>query len=223
MSERVRLVVVGASGFGRESLDVVEAMVAADEPLELVGVVDDGPAPRNLERLSARGVRYLGTIDDWLGAPSLASRYVLGIGEPATRRRLVARLDAAGVRPLSVVHPSATFGARSHVGEGTVVCAGAAVSTNVRFGRHVHVNPNATIGHDAVLEDFVSVNPSAVVSGEVRVGAGTLVGANATILQSLSVGEDAVVGAGAVVTRDSPDGVVAVGVPARFRPERQEA
>lgn len=220
MSGPVRVVVIGASGFGRECLDVVEAMIAVDEPLELVGVVDDGPAPRNLERLSARGVSYLGTVGEWLGAQAIPNRYVLGIGDPATRRRLVARLDAAGARPLAAVHPTATFGARSPVGEGTVVCAGATVSTNVRFGRHVHVNPNATIGHDVVLEDFVSVNPAAVVSGEVRVGAGTLLGASSTVLQNLSVGESAVVGAGAVVTRDTPGGVVAKGVPARIGPRR---
>ena len=54
------------------------------------------------------------------------------------------------------------------------------------LGRHVHVNPNATIGHDAVLGAFVSVNPGAVVSGEVVVGEGTLLGASSTILQGLT-------------------------------------
>jgi sugar O-acyltransferase (sialic acid O-acetyltransferase NeuD family) len=214
VSERVRVIVVGASGFGRECLDVVEAMAGHGEPLDLVGVVDDGPSLQNLERLAARGVPYLGTIDDWVSSGSGSTRYVLGIGDPATRRQLVQKLDAAGRLPAVAVHPSATFGAHSPVGEGAVVCAGATVSTNVRFGRHVHVNPNATIGHDAVLADFVSVNPGAVVSGEVTVGAGTLIGASATILQNLDVGEDAVLGAGAVVTRNVPQDVTVAGVPA---------
>ena len=67
------------------------------------------------------------------------------------------RLRAADSRP--VVHPAATVGSAITLGEGVIVCAGAAISTNVRMGDHVHVNPNATIGHDAVLEPFVSVNP----------------------------------------------------------------
>ncbi len=212
-----RVVVVGASGFGRECLDVVEAMAAAGSPVEVLGVVDDAPSDVNLERLGARGVTYLGTVEEWLSFESPA-RYILGIGSPQVRRDLVDRLEGAGADPLTAIHPSATLGARVEIGEGVVVCAGATISTNVRLGRHVHVNPNATIGHDAVLGDFVSVNPAAVISGEVSVGGATLVGASATILQGISVATNAVVGAGAVVTKDVPEDVVVKGVPATWAP-----
>jgi sugar O-acyltransferase (sialic acid O-acetyltransferase NeuD family) len=213
MTSPERIVVVGASGFGRECLDVLVAMAAAGSPVEVAGVVDDGPSDINLERLAARGVSYLGTVGEWLTTVDSERRYVLGVGSPDLRRRLVTRLEDAGARPFTAIHPRATFGARCKLAEGVVVCAGVAVSTNVRLGRHVHLNPNATIGHDAVLGDFVSVNPGAVVSGEVSIGEGTLVGANATILQNRSVGSRAVIGAGSVVTKDVPDEVMVKGVP----------
>ena len=212
MSAPDRVVVIGASGFGRECLDVLEAMVATGSELQVLGVVDDDPSPLNLKRLAARGVAHLGSLDELL-AHDRTVQYVLGIGHPATRRSLVARLDAAGFAPRAAVHPSASIGSVSRLDEGVVICAGAVVSTNVRLGRHVHVNPNATIGHDAVLGDFVSINPAAVISGEVEVGPGSLVGANATVLQGLRVGSGVVVGAGSVVTRHVPDGVVVKGVP----------
>jgi sugar O-acyltransferase (sialic acid O-acetyltransferase NeuD family) len=216
MASPERVVVVGASGFGRECLDVLEAMAAVGSPVEVAGVVDDAPSAVNRERLAERAVHYLGTVEQWLATDDVTRKYVLGVGSPGVRRRLVDRLEDAGAIPFSAIHPSATFGARAIVGEGLVVCAGAAVSTNVRFGRHVHLNPNTTIGHDAVLGDFVSVNPGAVVSGEVTVEDGTLVGASATILQNLRVGAETVVGAGAVVTAHVPAGVTAKGVPARW-------
>jgi sugar O-acyltransferase (sialic acid O-acetyltransferase NeuD family) len=211
-----RVVVVGASGFGRECLDVLDAMVAAGAALEVVGVVDDAISDVNRGRLAARGVTFLGTRSEWLATDPGSVAYVMGIGSPTVRRRLVAELDAAGLRPFTAVHPSATFGAVPVLGEGVVVCAGVAISNNVRLGRHVHVNPNATIGHDADLRDFVSINPAAVISGEVLVGSETLIGAAATVLQNLSVGERVVVGAGAVVTKSVPDDVVVVGVPGRW-------
>lgn len=208
--------VIGASGFGREVLDVVDALVGAGTRpgLRLVGVVDDAPSPENLARLTRRGAPYLGTLEDWLGRDHGAG-YVVGIGDPGVRRRVAARCEAAGRRALTLVHPAATAGFGVSYGTGTVVCAGVQVSTEVVLGRHVHLNPNATVGHDAVLGDFVSVNPGAVISGACAVGDGSLVGAGAVVLQQRRVGAGAVVGAAACVTRDVAPGATVVGVPAR--------
>lgn len=206
--------VVGASGFGREALDVVEAHNAARpaDAFEVVGVLDDAPSERNLARLADRGVPWLGGVDAHLAAREPAE-YALAIGSGPIRRRLVERFDAAGWRAPVIVHPSATIGSRSELADGAIVCAGAQVSTNVRFGRHVHVNPNATIGHDTFCADFVSVNPAAILSGEVHIDEGTLVGAGAIVLQGLTVGRGTTLGAGCVVTRDVPDGVIVKGIP----------
>lgn len=213
MSGREQVVVVGASGFGREALDVLEAMSAVGEPIEIVGVIDDGPSAANRERLADRGVPYLGTLDRWLTDRDLHIKYVLGIGSPTTRRHIVGRLDRAGCAAITAIHPTVIVGAQTRVGEGSVVCAGAVVSTNVDLGRHVHVNPHATIGHDSVLHDYVSVNPAATISGEVEVGEESLVGAAAVVLQNLTVGQRSVIGAGAVVTKNVPSDVVVKGIP----------
>ena len=60
------LVVVGAAGFGRETLDVVAAMNDAAACLEPARGRRRPPVTANLERLAARGVRHLGTLDDAL-------------------------------------------------------------------------------------------------------------------------------------------------------------
>ncbi|MFW5469843.1 NeuD/PglB/VioB family sugar acetyltransferase [Knoellia sp. CPCC 206435] len=212
---------VGASGFGRECLDVLDAMVADGAPLEVVGVVDDAPSSVNRDRLAMRGAGLLGSVAQFVAAGDRSVGYVLGVGHPQVRFRLVEQLDDAGFTAVSAAHPSAIIGSSSSIGPGAVVCAGVVVSTNVTLGRHVHLNPHVTVGHDAMLADFVSVNPGAVVSGEVTVGAGTLIGASATILQGLLVREDTVIGAGAVVTKNVPGGVIVTGVPARWRPRTE--
>lgn len=217
MIQTERVVVIGASGFGRECLDVLDAMAASRSPLVVIGVVDDGPSDVDLQRLTARGVAFLGSVSAWLARGETNIRYVLGIGSPAIRRRISSLLDGGGFKPFTAVHPSATFGASTTLAEGVVVCAGACISNNVNLGRHVHVNPNATIGHDAVLRDFVSINPAAVVSGGVVIGEETLVGASATILQNLTVGARTIVGARSLVTKDVPTDVIVKGAPGVWR------
>jgi sugar O-acyltransferase (sialic acid O-acetyltransferase NeuD family) len=208
------LVVIGAGGFGREALDVIAAMNLVGDTFDVLGVVDSAPNPLNLERLEDRGVAYLGSETDWLSNGNSAS-FVIGVGNPRARPSIAQRWLSAGRRSVTLLHPSACIGTKSTLGMGSVVCAGVQVSTNVRLGEYVHLNPNATVGHDSVLDGYVSVNPGAVVSGDVVIGSGTLVGAGAVILQGLKVGRDSVVGAAACVVRDVGDSTVVKGVPAR--------
>ena len=53
------------------------------------------------------------------------------------------------------------------------------------------------------------------LAGSVRVGTGADLGARATCIPGVRIGDWSVIGAGAVVTRDIPNGITAVGVPAR--------
>ena len=213
------LVVVGAGGFGREVLDVVDAVNdAADAPVwAIAGAVDDSPTDANLAHLRSRGVAHLGTTAELLGldVASRPTHYVVGIGNPAVRRKVAERLDAAGLVPATLVHPSVTRGYDVEIGPGSVLCAGVRLTTHIRIGRHVHLNLNATVGHDTTIGDYVSANPLASISGDCVIEDEALIGVAGVILNGLRVGRGSVVGGSACVVKDVPPGVVVKGVPAR--------
>lgn len=213
----VPVVVVGAGGFGRETLDVLEAInrQSSQSPYGIQGVVDDSPSDHDLEILLKRGIKYLGSTGDLMNLSHRDFRYLIAIGNPEHRKSIDQKLRAAGFLATSAIHPTVVVGSNLQMEAGVVICAGVQISTNVSLGEHVHINPGAIIGHDVQLADYVSVNPGAIVSGHVLAKSRTLLGAGAIVLQSLTIGEGALVGAGAVVVKHVPDGAVVKGVPAR--------
>ncbi len=208
----IPLVIVGAGGFGREVIDVVQAINEVEPRFRLLGTVDDGPSQANLAWLEALGVPFLGTISSLI---PLDAQAAIGVGSPQAKSRIAAQLDEIGVVSPRLVHPTATIGKNSSVDAGVIMCAGARVTTNVRLDRHVHLNLNATVGHDSRLGAHVSVNPNASISGDCTLGERVLIGSNAVVIQGLSLSNDSIIGAGACVVRDVDPGSVMVGVPAR--------
>lgn len=211
------LVVLGAGGHAREVLDIVEALASAargdglDPPWELLGLAADGHA--DLDQIDRRGATFLGPIEE---AVQLDAHYVIGIGASGVRRDLDRRLSEAGRSAATLVHPTAVIGADVVFEPGVVIAAGSHVTTNVRLGRHVHLNVGAVVSHDARVGDHTTISPGCLLNGNVTIGSEVFVGTGAVITPGRTIGEGAVLGAGAVVVHDIPAGVTAVGVPARW-------
>lgn len=207
------IVIVGAGGFAREVLWVIREINAdgeSDRSMEVLGFVDGDPA---VHGTTVCDLPVLGG-DDWLTERDGVCA-VCAIGAPRSRRLVVERLSAAGIRFVSLVHPSVRMSRYVKIGTGSVVCAGSVLTTQVKVGKHVHINLNVTVGHDVVIDDWATVAPGSNISGGVSLGPGVELGSNCAVLPNISVGRGAVIGAGAVVSRNVGENVVAVGVPAR--------
>jgi serine O-acetyltransferase len=96
------------------------------------------------------------------------------------------------------------------------------LGTSIGGGLHmphpngVVIHPKATIGPNCTLMSQVTIGTDR--DGAVpRIGGHVDIGAGARILGGVTIGDHAQIGANAVVTRDVPEGMIAVGIPARNR------
>jgi len=143
--------------------------------------------------------------------------FLVAIGNPhgRVRLRLHEALVAEGLQAVTIAHPTAWIDKNVKIGEGSQILAGAKVLSEAVIGKQCIINTKASVDHENILEAGVEAAPGATLCGLVKVGVNGWICAGATVLSRISIGADSVVGAGAVVTKDVPDGVTVVGVPAR--------
>ena len=207
------LLLIGAGGFARETVELVRAINRDAPTWDLAGLLDDDAKLHGRELLGVPVLGPCGAVEEHPRASVAAC--VASPGDPLRRLNLVARLGLPPERYATLVHPSATVPGSARIGVGSVLHANAVLTAEVELGRHVAAMPSVVLTHDDVVEDGVTFGAGAVVAGWVRVEAGAYVGAGALLRERLTVGAGAVVGMGAVVTKPVPPGEVWYGSPAR--------
>ena len=108
------------------------------------------------------------------------------------------------------------------IGDGCSIHANATLGSEpylVEIGNRVRINTNVHIlTHDGGIWVLRGMNPeyaNADLFAPVKIGDNVHIGTGATIMPGVTVGANCIIGCDAVVTRDIPDGSIAVGVPAR--------
>jgi acetyltransferase-like isoleucine patch superfamily enzyme len=103
-------------------------------------------------------------------------------------------------------------GAGVYVNRHTMIDA----SERIEIGEGTMVGPFCYItDHDHAVGPGLTPGAGPLVSRPTSIGAHCWIGAHVTVLKGVTIGKGTVVGAGSVVTKSLPEGVVAVGNPAR--------
>lgn len=205
------VVVYGAGGHGRETVQLIEDINAHRARWDVLGFIDDDPSLHGRE---INGLPVLGGLD-WLTAEGTQTRIALGVGSPTAKRRIVARIGSDAHRFLTIVHPTVRLCRWLEIGPGTAIAAGTMLTVNIRIGAFATINRACNISHDCRVGDFATIAPATNLSGGVEIGSGCDIGSGVSTVQEVRVGEWTIVGAGGVIAADLPPNCTAVGVPAR--------
>lgn len=203
-----KIYIVGAGGFAREVAWLIEDINDKNPVWELAGFIDENKT--NVGK-KLNGYLVLGDVE-YLNKQEKAN-VVIAIGSGEARENLSKKIKNH-VYP-TLIHPSVIKSKYMTIDEGTIVCAGSIITTNINIGKHVIINLDCTIGHDVILENYTTILPSVNVSGNVVIDERTMLGTGSAIIQGLKIGKDSIIGAGAIVVKDIPNNCTAVGNPAK--------
>lgn len=209
------IVIIGAGGFGREVLWLIQEINKAKEEWNICGFIDDS-VPVDEE---VNGFKNLGKLD-WLKNKEI--NVVCAIGDPLVKKRILKQLLNANIHYPALIHPSVIMSESAIVGEGAIICAGSIITTNITIGDHVIINLDCTVGHDTIIGNYSTINPSVNVSGCVIIKDCVTVGTGVKIIQGVTIERNSIIGAGAVVTKNISRDVVAIGMPAKAIKRREQ-
>jgi acetyltransferase-like isoleucine patch superfamily enzyme len=113
---------------------------------------------------------------------------------------------------ITAKHGTLEIGARSYVGQFSVICARSAITIGVDclIAEHVSIRDQ-----DHRFGPDLTTAKAGFTSKAITIGDNVWIGSKTTITKGVRIGDNAVIGANSVVTRDIPANSVATGAPAR--------
>jgi hypothetical protein len=140
---------------------------------------------------------------------------VVAVADPKDRYDIVQRMPEK-TKYFTHIHPSVQIhGNDVEIGEGSIICAGTIITTNIKIGKHAHLNLQTTIGHDCEIGDYFTTAPGAKISGNCKIYDCVYVGTNASIKQKLSIHSFTTIGSNAAVVKHIEEPGVYAGVPVK--------
>lgn len=145
----------------------------------------------------------------WQSVNEIAQRYPgasfnVGIADIKHRREVAVAAQQAGLKPFTVIDPSASIDPSAQIGEGCFIAANGVVSFGAKLQSHVLVHFNCTVGHNTDIGPFSVILPGARLSGQCQLGSSVMIGSNAFVYQGAHIGDEAKIDALTYVHEDVP-------------------
>lgn len=149
----MRLIILGAGGYGQTVADVANQLGRYDE----IVFLDDN------------ATNVLGKCVDYKQYMNTNTEVYPAFGNNETRLKWIYKLLEEGVVVPSLIHPTAYVSPTVSMDCGNVVLPHAIVNTSCNLGKGCIINCGAIIDHGCVIEDGVHICLGAIIKGDNRI------------------------------------------------------
>lgn len=192
--------IIGNGGFGRE----VYHSMTKKEQLNTVFFVDDEYYNRedfNTLPLSKFDKKKY--------------KVIIAIADSKVRESIIKKLPKE-TKYFTFIHPSVQIHSNDvQIGEGSIICNGCILTTNIKLGKHSHLNLLTTIGHDNIIGDFFTTAPGVKISGNCNIGKHVYFGTNSSIREKITICDNVTIGLNSGVVKDIKEEGIYVGLPVK--------
>lgn len=210
------LAIYGASGLGREVLELAKAINEKEKRWQKFVFIDDGDVPSVVDGCDV----YKYDVAKKLFDTNL--QIAMGIGEPTTREKLFKKIKADNIETPVLIHPDVHVPETTNIGEGVIIQSSCFISVGVNIKDYVYIQPKCAIGHDCVLNEGCIISSFDSIAGAVEIGKCTYIGMSSSVRELVKIGNYSVIGMGSVVFKDVPDEVIVMGNPARVMKKNED-
>lgn len=207
----MKMFIYCAGGFGKEVYDVARRANQVHRKWDAVYFIDD---------YATSGGDFYGTkvfrpdaVREQFDPADV--EVVIANGEPLYRKRIYDKLISNQFRLGAIIDNTSLISDTCVLAEGVVITPFCSVSSLATIGINVAVNTMSIVGHDVQLGDHCVISSMVNIGGACKIGDGSYLGMGAQIKEGVTIGRDVIIGMGSVVHNDIPDGMIALGNPAR--------
>lgn len=131
------------------------------------------------------------------------------------RARLYRETKRKGFSLASYVSSKAFIWRNVEIGENTFIFENNVIQHRVKIGNNVILWSGNHIGHQSEIKDNCYISSHVVISGYCEIGENCFLGVNSCFNDKVKVAKDCVIGSGTVVIKNTEEGKVYVGNPAK--------
>ncbi len=203
------IIIVGASGFGREIIKYIEDINAVSPEWNILGFIDDNPKALDGYKCD---FEVIGSIQDW--QPKKTESFACALAFPQVKRKIVELLVSKGAKFATLIHPTAILSKYCHIGEGTIITPNCTINDNASVGNFVSLL-GSKVAHDASVGNYSTLSGNCALNGHVKVGEMVYMGCGVLIAPSKKIGDHATIGIGSVVINNVKPRTKVFGNPAK--------
>ncbi len=190
------VIIIGASGLGREILSWNLISKHKDKILNITGFLDDNPNALDSYNVN---IPIIGNIS--FEEFDVKKRVLIAISDSLIKEEIYNKAVNKGLIIQSYINENVLIGERTIIGKGAVFLPFSIVSCDSVVGDCVFVNNGSQIGHDVTIGDFTSIMANVDIGGGVVLGKNVFIGTGAVILPGVVIPNNTRIGAGSVVIK----------------------